>query len=239
MSFLQITMEEPAVDQAAAVAQATADAPVDKTMTIMELAFSGGVAGNTIMALLFLMSIITVYLFVERLMAIKKANKLDPQFMNNIRDHVASGKLQNAIQLCERTDTPVSRMIQKGITRIGKPLQDISASIENQGKLEIQRLETNLSLLATMAGGAPMMGFLGTVVGMIMSFKQMANAGGQVQVDMLAEGIYIAMITTVAGLIVGIFAYFGYNYLVGNVSSVIHKMEASTTDFLDLLDEPA
>jgi biopolymer transport protein ExbB len=237
--FLQISLDNTATDAAAASVATATELPAKKTMTVLELAFSGGVAGNTIMVLLLLLSVITVYLFVERLLAIKKADKLDPQFMNNIRDHVANGKIQSAIQLCERTDTPVSRMIQKGITRIGKPLQDISASIENQGKLEIQRLETNLALLATMAGGAPMMGFLGTVVGMILSFQKMAEAGGQVQVDMLAEGIYVAMITTVAGLVVGIFAYFGYNYLVGRVGSVIHKMEASTTDFLDLLDEPA
>ncbi len=213
--------------------------PVEKTQTILELAFSGGAAGNSIMVLLFLMSLLTVYLFVERLNAIKRANKMDPHFMNNIKDHIANGKIQSAVQLCERTDTPVSRMILKGISRIGKPLQDISAAIENQGKLEIARLEANLSMLATLAGGAPMMGFLGTVVGMIISFQKMADAGGAVQVDMLAEGIYIAMITTVAGLVVGIAAYFGYNYLVTRVSSVIHTMEVHSTDFMDLLHEPS
>jgi biopolymer transport protein ExbB len=129
-------------------------------------------------------------------------------------------------------------MLAKGIRRIGKPLQDISASIENQGKLEIQRLERNLPYLATISGGAPMLGFLGTVIGMILSFKEMANAGGGVQVDMMAEGIYVAMTTTVAGLVVGIIAYFGYNYLVMRVESVIHTMESSATEFLDLLHEP-
>ncbi|MBT4202928.1 MAG: MotA/TolQ/ExbB proton channel family protein, partial [Flavobacteriales bacterium] len=143
-----------------------------------------------------------------------------------------------ATNLCERSDTPVGRMLAKGIRRIGKPLQDISASIENQGKLEIQRLERNLPYLATISGGAPMLGFLGTVIGMILSFKEMANAGGGVQVDMMAEGIYVAMTTTVAGLVVGIIAYFGYNYLVMRVESVIHTMESSATEFLDLLHEP-
>jgi biopolymer transport protein ExbB len=170
--------------------------------------------------------------------AIKRANKIDPQFMKDIKDHVASGNVQSAINLCERSDSPVARMILKGLTRIGKPLQDISASIENQGKLEIQRLERNLPYLATIAGGAPMLGLLGTVIGMILAFKEMANAGGGVQIDMLAEGIYVAMTTTAAGLVVGIFAYFGYNFLVTRVESVIYKMETSSTEFLDLLDEP-
>jgi biopolymer transport protein ExbB len=146
--------------------------------------------------------------------------------------------MQSALNTCERSDTPVARMIAKGIKRIGKPLQDISASIENQGKLEIQQLERNMPYLATIAGGAPMLGFLGTVIGMILSFREMANAGAGVQVDMLAEGIYVALTTTVAGLIVGIIAYFAYNYLVMRVESVIYKMEVNATEFLDLLHEP-
>ena len=158
--------------------------------------------------------------------------------MDDIKDYITHGNLQSATNLCERSDTPVGRMLAKGIRRIGKPLQDISASIENQGKLEIQRLERNLPYLATISGGAPMLGFLGTVIGMILSFKEMANAGGGVQVDMMAEGIYVAMTTTVAGLVVGIIAYFGYNYLVMRVESVIHTMESSATEFLDLLHEP-
>jgi biopolymer transport protein ExbB len=170
--------------------------------------------------------------------ALKRANAIDSEFMSDIKDYISSGKLDSAIELCKRSNSPISRMIEKGISRIGKPLQDISASIENQGKLEIQRLEKNLPYLATIAGGAPMLGFLGTVIGMILAFKEMANAGGGVQVDMLAEGIYVAMTTTVAGLIVGIFAYFGYNFLVMRVESVIYKMEVSSTEFLDLLNEP-
>ncbi len=146
--------------------------------------------------------------------------------------------MQSALNTCERSDTPVARMIAKGIQRIGKPLQDISASIENQGKLEIQQLERNMPYLATIAGGAPMLGFLGTVIGMILSFREMAQAGAGVQVDVLAEGIYVALTTTVAGLIVGIIAYFAYNYLVMRVDSVIYKMEVNATEFLDLLHEP-
>ena len=235
MTFLQI--ELPGETVAAAPAQAV-EATTQKTMSILDLMVSGGLGGQIIMGLMVLLSIAMVYIFVNRMSAIKRANKIDPQFMKDIKDHVASGNVQSAINLCERSDSPVARMILKGLTRIGKPLQDISASIENQGKLEIQRLERNLPYLATIAGGAPMLGLLGTVIGMILAFKEMANAGGGVQIDMLAEGIYVAMTTTAAGLVVGIFAYFGYNFLVTRVESVIYKMETSSTEFLDLLDEP-
>jgi biopolymer transport protein ExbB len=222
------------------VADAANGAPetTEKTMSILELITSGGLGGQIIMVLMVALSVAMVYIFVNRLSAVKRANKIDPQFMKDIKDHVANGNVQSAINLCERSDSPVARMIHKGLTRIGKPLQDISASIENQGKLEIQRLERNLPYLATIAGGAPMLGLLGTVIGMILAFQEMANAGGGVQIDMLAEGIYVAMSTTAAGLVVGIFAYFGYNFIVTRVESVIYKMETSSTEFLDLLDEP-
>ncbi|MBL6626753.1 MAG: MotA/TolQ/ExbB proton channel family protein [Cryomorphaceae bacterium] len=237
MTFLQI--ELPGEASSAAMPAATAvSEPTQETLSIMDLMLSGGIGGQIIMLLMVLLSIAMVYIFVNRMGAIKRANKIDPQFMKDIKDHVASGNVQSAINLCERSDSPVARMILKGLTRIGKPLQDISASIENQGKLEIQRLERNLPYLATIAGGAPMLGLLGTVIGMILAFKEMANAGGGVQIDMLAEGIYVAMTTTAAGLVVGIFAYFGYNFLVTRVESVIYKMETSSTEFLDLLDEP-
>lgn len=213
--------------------------PVEKTLSIMDLILAGGPGGLLIMGILFLLSIVAVYIFVERFGAIKNANKLDKNFMNNIKDHVANSKLESAQALCQSTDTPVARMMEKGVSRIGKPLEDITTSIENQGKLEIQRLEKNLPFLATIAGGAPMIGFLGTVIGMIITFKEMANAGGQVNIGMMAEGIYTAMSTTVAGLFVGIFAYFGYNYLTARVEAVIYKMESSATEFLDLLHEPA
>ncbi|MEY2998722.1 MAG: hypothetical protein RLZZ02_531 [Bacteroidota bacterium] len=238
MTFLQIELPGEASSAAMPAATATVSEPTQETLSIMDLMLSGGIGGQIIMLLMVLLSIAMVYIFVNRMGAIKRANKIDPQFMKDIKDHVASGNVQSAINLCERSDSPVARMILKGLTRIGKPLQDISASIENQGKLEIQRLERNLPYLATIAGGAPMLGLLGTVIGMILAFKEMANAGGGVQIDMLAEGIYVAMTTTAAGLVVGIFAYFGYNFLVTRVESVIYKMETSSTEFLDLLDEP-
>lgn len=232
-SLLQINIQDTP-DQVAETAVET----TEKTLSVLDLILSGGIGGMLIMGFLLILSILMVYIFFERFGAIKSANKLDPNFMNNIRDNVSSGNIDAALKLCERTDTPVARMMHKGISRIGKPLGDISSSIENQGKLEVQKLETNLPLLATISGGAPMIGFLGTVIGMILAFKEMANAGGGVEVSMLAEGIYTAMTTTVAGLFVGILAYFGYNYLVARVEAVVYKMELSAVEFLDLLHEP-
>jgi biopolymer transport protein ExbB len=192
-----------------------------KTLSILDLMLSGGIGGQLIMGTMLVLSVLAVYLFVNRLSAIRRADKLDAQFMRDIKDFIASGNMQSAINTCERSDTPVARMILKGIKRIGKPLSDISASVENQGKLEIQLLERNMPYLATIAGGAPMIGFLGTVIGMVLSFGEMANAGAGVQIEML-----------------GIAAYFGYNFLVMRVDAVIYKMEVSATEFLDLLHEP-
>jgi biopolymer transport protein ExbB len=234
LPFLQIEM--PA--EATPAALPTEPVATEQTMTIIDLMFSGGIGGQIIMGSMLVLSVLMVYIFVDRWSAIKRASKLDDKFMRDIKDFIAAGNMQSALNTCERSDTPVARMIAKGIKRIGKPLSDISASIENQGKLEIQQLERNMPYLATIAGGAPMIGFLGTVIGMILSFREMANAGAGVQVDMLAEGIYVALTTTVAGLIVGIIAYFAYNYLVMRVESVIYKMEVSATEFLDLLHEP-
>jgi biopolymer transport protein ExbB len=191
------------------------------------------------MTFLGVLSVFAVYIFLERFGAIRSANKVDPNFMNNIKDMVLDGKLDAAGALCKAESTPVARMIEKGISRIGKPLGDITQAIENQGKLEVTRLEKGLPMLATISGGAPMIGFLGTVIGMILTFKEMANAGGQIKLDMMAEGIYTAMTTTVAGLLVGIVAYFGYNFLVTRVDRVVYKLEDSAMDFLDLLHEPA
>lgn len=213
--------------------------PTEKTMSILELMTSGGVGGILIMAFLGVLSVFAVYIFFERFGAIRSANKVDPNFMNNIKDMVMDGKLDAAGALCKAESTPVARMIEKGISRIGKPLGDITQAIENQGKLEVTRLEKGLPMLATISGGAPMIGFLGTVIGMILTFKEMANAGGQIKLDMMAEGIYTAMTTTVAGLLVGIIAYFGYNFLVTRVDRVVYKLEDSAMDFLDLLHEPA
>jgi biopolymer transport protein ExbB len=211
----------------------------EKTMTILELMTSGGIGGILIMTFLGVLSVFAVYIFLERFGAIRSANKVDPNFMNNIKDMVLDGKLDAAGALCKAESTPVARMIEKGISRIGKPLGDITQAIENQGKLEVTRLEKGLPMLATISGGAPMIGFLGTVIGMILTFKEMANAGGQIKLDMMAEGIYTAMTTTVAGLLVGIVAYFGYNFLVTRVDRVVYKLEDSAMDFLDLLHEPA
>ena len=227
------------------IAEQTGDAatngeavPVEKTLSIMELITGGGIGGQMIMFTLFILSVIAIYIFIERFSAIRKATKLDINFMNNISDHVLNGKLEAATILCQQTATPVARMIEKGISRIGKPLEDINTAIGNTGKLEVFRLETNVSTLATISGAAPMIGFLGTVIGMIMAFHDMANAGGQLDVELLSKGIYTAMTTTVAGLIVGIFAFIAYNLLVVRVDKVVHQMEANTTEFMDLLNEP-
>lgn len=232
LSFLQIDMASEAVD-AAATPETT-----EQTLSVISLITSGGIGGTIIMAMLLVLSILAVYIFIERFGAIKKANKVDPNFMNNLKDHIANGKMESAKALCDSTDTPVARLLGKGVVRIGKSMGDISASIENQGKIEVQKLEASLPYLATIAGGAPMIGFLGTVIGMVLSFQEMANAGGQIDVSLLAEGIYTAMTTTIGGLFVGILAYFGYNYLTTRVESVIYKMEVSATEFLDLLHEP-
>lgn len=231
LTFLQINTA--ATDTASAGAETT-----EKTLSVMSMITDGGLGGMLIMGMLFVLSIIAVYIFIERFGAIKKANKVDPNFMNNLKDHIANGKMESAKALCESTDTPVARLLEKGVMRIGKSMNDISASIENQGKIEVQKLESRLPYLATISGGAPMIGFLGTVIGMVLAFQEMANAGGQVDVALLAEGIYTAMTTTVGGLFVGILAYFGYNYLTTRVESVIYKMEVSATEFLDLLHEP-
>lgn len=232
--FLQISMPDTS-----AVSNGAEDMePVEKTLSIIDLITSGGIGGQLIMAVLFILSIVAVYIFIERFNAIKRANKVDDNFINNIKDHVSNGRLDAARALCQSQDTPVARMIAKGISRIGKPLKDITSAIENTGKLEITRLEKNLASMATIAGAAPMIGFLGTVIGMILAFHEMAAAGGQIDIEMLAEGIYTAMTTTVAGLIVGIIAYIGYNLLVVRVDKVVYKMEANTVEFLDLLNEP-
>jgi biopolymer transport protein ExbB len=211
----------------------------EKTLAIMDLITQGGTGGILIMLSLFILSIIAVYIFVERFIAISKGAKEDENFMNNIKEFIRQGKLSEARNLCQRTDYPVARMIDKGVSRIGKPLSDIGTAIENTGKLELYKLEKNLATLATISGAAPMIGFLGTVIGMILAFHQMASAGGNIDVEMLAEGIYTAMITTVAGLVVGILAFIGYNMLVARVEKVVFLLEARSTEFLDILHEPA
>ncbi|MFN3941651.1 MAG: MotA/TolQ/ExbB proton channel family protein [Flavobacterium sp.] len=215
------------------------DQPIEKTLSIWELVTSGGVGGNIIMFTLFLLLAVALYLYFERLFAINAASKMDVNFMNNIKMHIMQGKLDAAKMLCVQTNSPVSRLIEKGISRIGKPLEDINTAIENAGKLEIYKLEKNVSTLATISGAGPMIGFLGTVIGMILAFHKMASGGGQIEVGALAEGIYTAMTTTVAGLVVGIISYIAYNHLVVKTDKVVHQMEANATDFLDLLNEPS
>jgi biopolymer transport protein ExbB len=210
----------------------------EKTLSVIDLIFNGGTGSIVIISVLFVMLAVAMYIYFERLLAIKAASQIDKNFMNQIRDHISNGKLEAAKILCAQTDSPVARLIEKGISRIGKPLDDINTAIENAGTLEVYKLEKNVSVLATVAGAAPMIGFLGTVIGMILAFHQMASSGGQAEMGALASGIYTAMTTTVAGLSVGIIAYVGYNHLVNRTDKVIHKMEANATEFLDLLSEP-
>ena len=221
--FAQINLTDQVTDSLSN----SSEIPAEKTLSIIELTTSGGIGGIIIMLSLFILSVIAVYIFIERYITIKKAAEEDHNFMNEIKDFIHEGKLEAARSLCKNTPTPISRMIEKGVNRIGKPLNDISAAIENTGKLELYKLETNLATLATISGAAPMIGFLGTVIGMILAFHQMASAGGNIDVEMLAEGIYTAMVTTVAGLVVGIIAYIGYNLLVAKVEKVVFKMEAN------------
>jgi biopolymer transport protein ExbB len=211
----------------------------EKTLSLMELLMNGGIAGQIIIAVLFVLLFVAMYIYFERLFAIKSASKIDGNFMNQIRDNVATGNIEAAKILCVQQNSPVSRLTQKGISRIGSPLDDINTAIENAGRLEVYKLEKNVSILATIAGAAPMIGFLGTVIGMVLAFHQLATSSGQAEMGSLAEGIYTAMTTTVAGLIVGIIAYMGYNHLVVRTDKVVHSMEANAVDFLDLLNEPA
>ena len=207
----------------------------EKTLSIIELISSGGIGGNIIMGTLTLISIYAIYILFERYSTIKKASIEDESFLKSIKNFVERKDIQAAKTLCRNTDNPVSRMIEKGIDRIDKPMTDISAAIENQGKLEVYKMENNLANLATIAGAAPMIGFLGTVIGMIVAFHEMASAGGNIDVEMLSKGIYTAMVTTVGGLIVGIIAYIAYNFLVSKIDKVIFQLEDRTTEFLDLL----
>ena len=211
---------------------------IEKTLSIIELIKSGGLAGQLIIALLTVLLVVALYIYFERLFTIKAASKVDPNFMNQIKDHVVSGKIEAAKVLCTTVNSPVSRLIHKGISRIGRPLADINSAIENAGKLEVYSLEKNVSVLATISGAAPMIGFLGTVIGMILSIFEIANSGGQIDIKLLADGLYTAMTTTVAGLVVGIISYISYNHIVGRTNKVVYQMEANSVEFLDLLNEP-
>jgi len=204
------------------------------TLSMMELLSKGGF----VLIIIFILSLLAVYVFVERYRTIKSASKTPDDFMEDIRSKVAGGDIEGAKIRCAHVDSPIARMIEKGVTRIGSPLKNIEVSIENVGKLEIYRLEKNLSLLATISGAAPMLGFLGTVIGMIRAFIAIAQEEGSVSPKLLSQGIYEAMITTAAGLVVGILAYLAYNYLVTRVQKLVHKMEYNSLEFMDLLQEP-
>lgn len=211
----------------------------EKTLSLLELIKNGGLGGQLIIGVLFVLLLMVTYIYFERLFAIRSAVKVTPNFMPQIRSFVMNGKLDGAQQLCVQENVPVARLISKGLSRIGRPLDDINTAIENAGRLEVYQLEKNISILATISGAAPMLGFLGTVIGMILSIFEISNAGGNIDMQLLADGLYTAMTTTVAGLIVGIVGYICYNHLVVKINKAVYQMEASSLEFLDLLNEPA
>ena len=210
----------------------------EKTISLIELIQSSGLAGQVIIGLLFILLLVGLYIYFERILTIKAAVKIDKTFMNEIKTFVTSGKIEMAQSRCLKEEIPVARLISKGISRIGRPLEDINTAIENAGRLEIYKLEKNISILATISGASPMIGFLGTVIGMIISIFEISNAGGSIDMKLLSDGLYTAMTTTVAGLVVGIVGYICYNHLVVKISKVVYQMQASSLEFLDLLNEP-
>ena len=214
----------------------TAAAVTENSIQVLEMAKFGG----WVMLVLALMLAFAIYLFIERLVVLVKATREDKTFMNRIRDYIKEGKIDSALKLCRKEDTPSAHMIEKGITRIGRPMQDVQVAIENVGNIEVSKLEKGLVLMATIAAGAPMLGFLGTVLGMIQTFYSMAqNASGVIEIGALSDGMYQAMVTTVGGLIVGILAMFAYNFLVSRIDRVVRQLESRTMEFMDLLNEPA
>lgn len=229
MLFLQTQMQQ-AVNEVAENPVLTEVVETATEMNLWDMATKGG----WIMVILALLSVICVYIFVERLMVIRKASKVDPVFMDRIRDYVKTNELKSAINYCRMTNSPVSNMIEKGLDRIDRPASEVQAALENAGNLEVAKIEQGLSVMATISSGAPMIGFLGTVLGMVKAFWEMANAGNNIDITLLSSGIYEAMITTVGGLIVGIIAMFAYNYLVSRVNDVANVLEAQTLSFMDL-----
>lgn len=229
--FLQIIQNQSTVADSSASTETTTSTALDAMSLIMK--------GGIVMIPIALLSIIAVYLTLERYFTIRKAGILDSAFMGNIKTMVLNGEIKSAQTLCHSNGSPIGLMIEKGLSRIGKPLKDISVAVENVGKLEVYKLEKGMPLLATISGAAPMLGFLGTVTGMIRTFNQMQDSGQQITADLLSGGIGEAMMTTVAGLVVGIFAYIGYNLLSSMINKVVYKMEATSVEFLDILHEPA
>ncbi len=231
MLFLQDTALTAMTEQ-----MSVAEQPVEESINLWTMAQYGG----WIMIVLALLLAWAIYIFIERMVVLKSATKEDKSFMDRIRDYIHDGKIDSALNLCKQTNTPSSRMIEKGITRIGRPMQDVQVAVENVGNLEVGKLEKGLVIMATIAGGAPMLGFLGTVLGMIRTFYNMAQtSGGVIEMSALSTGMYEAMVTTVGGLIVGILAMFAYNMLVARIDRVVRLLEARTMEFMDLLNEPA
>lgn len=228
-----ILLQVNAVMDSTSVAQV----PLERTISIIELLSDEGTLW--VVVPLFLLSMVAIYITVERYLAIQKAEKVDPNFLNQIKDYIYDGKIDSAKNLCKNTNSPYARMIEKGVARIGKPLEDIRISVENVGKLEVFNLEKNLSTLATIAGASPMIGFLGTVLGMIVTFHEMKSSGQAVKIDELSGGIMQALVTTVAGLVIGIIAYLSYNLLVAKVNKVVNKMEVTIVEFMDILQKPS
>ncbi|MBR6640513.1 MAG: MotA/TolQ/ExbB proton channel family protein [Muribaculaceae bacterium] len=233
LSFITTSAETVATDSISATAGVAES--VTAELSIWELCLQGG----WIMIPLVVLSIVCIYIFIERFMVIKKANQEDETFMKRIKDYIQEGEIESAMNLCKKNSSPYARLISKGISRIGRPMNDVLVAIENTGNLEIAKLGKGLPWLATTAAGAPMLGFLGTVMGMVNAFYNLASAGSAANIDVLAGGIYEALVTTVAGLIVGIIAMFAYNYLVARINKVMNLLEAKTMEFMDLLNEPA
>lgn len=231
-----ILFQVPVVVDSLGVDLAQSSEPVEKTLSIIDLITSGGLGGQIIMITLGILSVLTVYFFIERLQVIQSAVKDDPQFMNKVKDYLSDRKIDSVVALCNRSSSAVAHMVAKGVVAKGST-NDVKDAMERQGNLEVYKLEHNLSSLATIAGAAPMIGFLGTVIGMILAFHEMASAGGQIDVEMLSKGIYTAMTTTVAGLIVGIVAYLAYNQLVAKVTKATFKMDQGTAEFLEVISE--
>ena len=227
-NLLQAAADNAALAQTEVVQQ-------EMKLSLIELASKGG----WLMIILLILSLVAIYIFGNKWWMIRKAGNIDKHFMDNIHDLIHDGKIKSAIALCQKYDSPVARLVEKGIERIGRPLQDIQTSVENMGNVEVARLEKGLPMLATIAGGAPMIGFLGTVTGMIEAFFRMSTAGNNIDITLLSGGIYEAMVTTVGGLFVGIIAYFGYNFLTSQISNLVFKMERTTIEFIDMLQEPS
>jgi biopolymer transport protein ExbB len=232
MKILSVLLQLPASVEAPF--NITEAAPTEAQMNILDLATKGG----WIMIVLAILSLLTLFIFIQRWLVIREAAQSDETFMSRIKDYIHDGKVESALNLCQSTQSPTARMIGKGISRLGRPVNDILATVENAGNLEVSKLEKGFPVIATTAAGAPMIGFLGTVTGMVRAFFDMANAGTNVDVTLLSNGIYEALVTTVGGLVVGIIALFAYNYLVARVDSVVNQLEMRTMDFMDLLNEP-